>query len=634
MKKLMIFLMHLSLVISLALVGGCTLIGLGVGAAIDSSQPDYTRIPGWDVSEIKTGKRIILNLHDGKVVAGKFQGLGKMSEVLYQSRYKIARQEITGVELPVISEKITVVDKNSRRLDYLFRGFEPDVLLVGTLAQKKSGLIRLNMLQEIQTSKGLINPENLQNLMSENRLPFYTTILVEKGSEGDRDTVSVPVNDIYQVQYQNSKNAMITGALIGAAADLVVIAVAVNAGEEERQSQTTTEIQFSCPFVYSFDGRQYRLDAEPFGGSIFKAAERTDWDNLDYLKESDGKYYLRITNELPESQYVNEAKLMVIDHSPTSRIVPDFGGNLHSLNQEVKPIRANDFNGNNVLNLVKDSDKNFWVSSPFNRNPDDPADVRDGIILDFNRPVNTGRVKLVLNLQNTLWASYLQGHILTLHGRNLPQWYELMNQSAEMRQVFQRVMIREGMLLVKVWNDGEWKSAGYVWEVGPSLPKDQIVVLDLSGIPGDILRIKLESTAGLWMIKSVAADYSTDTPLSVQTLYPESATDQNGKNVREILMATDELYFDMPTNDYFTTLSFAAPVQPPSSKRTFILKCSGYYTIHVPANGESQEELIARLFVQPGAFGQYSLKQLYREMAIVKAKLGYPVGSTGNEEKR
>jgi hypothetical protein len=275
-------------------------------------------------------------------------------------------------------------------------------------------------------------------------------------------------------------------------------------------------------------------------------------------------------------------------------------------------MKAIDFSGVNVLDLVKAKDDRFWMSNPFGLDPESKAQARDGLILEFTRPKGAEFVKLAFNVQNTLWAAYLQSQILKLQGRELEKWYALMNSSVEAREALKKAMIREGMLLIKLWDGETWKTSGFVWEVGPSVAKGQVAWLDIHDIPGEVLRIQLESTAGFWMVNSVQADYTTDNniPLHITELSPTQAIDHLGRDLQETLGAIDDRYYAMPTTDDWAELTFKAPAQKTEFDRSFVLKGTGYYTIHVSAEGEPQRDLIAKLMTEPGAFGQYTLRLL------------------------
>lgn len=441
--------------------------------------------------------------------------------------------------------------------------------------------------------------------------------------EVERQNRLIPVQDVHHLEVPANKNSgKLAGLLVGTMIDATVIIIAASTMDDDKgPDKSPSNTSFSCPFVYSFDGARYRLDSEPFGGSIFKAAQRPDWDNLDYLQEVNGAYRLKITNELQETQYLDEVKLLVVEHPQNTRVIPSFSGNLHTLTAPQSPASARDFRGADILNLVNRGDGEFWISNPFGRNANAIQEVRDGVILEFHRPASAKIAKLSLRLQNTLWASYLQGQMLKLHGRDLDTWYAQMNQSPEARKALTRVMIREGMLLVKVWNGKDWQAADFVWEVGPNLPKEQIVPLNVENISGKKLILRLESTAGFWMIDYAAMDYSPDAAVTVQELSPLRSPDQRQAEELHLLQAADEAYYVMQTGDW-AEIVFQAPPQNPQLRRSCILKASGYYTIHVSSDSEPQTVMIQAFFNEPGRYGQFTLRLLDQYIGNLLAQTG------------
>lgn len=170
----------------------------------------------------------------------------------------------------------------------------------------------------------------------------------------------VPLADAQLISIQKidaEKTGYLTGCLVG------ITGVVLLTLWTARQIQQVGEN--SCPFVYSFDGSSYILDSETYGGAIFRVAERTDYDNLDYLLPVDGKYHLKMTNELPETQHTDEFKLIIVDHPKGTEVVPESGGAIHTISSPVAPLSATDFDGQDFAELIVEKDELFWESNPY-----------------------------------------------------------------------------------------------------------------------------------------------------------------------------------------------------------------------------------------------------------------------------
>jgi hypothetical protein len=532
MKKIQTSSFLLTIVGFLLFVSGCTVLGIGVGAIVESGRDDVRPVvlPGWGaMTEIKAGTWIEVVKKDREIVKGEFT---------------------KAVKTP-----------------------------------KEGGDTTLSVFMKVSSSFG---------------------------------QTAINFNDIdHIVVGEKRANAIGTGALIGGLADVIVL-VAVGsslANFNDNNPRPTPSPRdesdiSSCPFVYSYDGNRYRLEGEVFGGSIFEAARRTDFLNLTYLNDENGEYRLKITNELEETQYMDELKLLVIDHPVGTEVYPSFDGKLHQISKPYSVINAVNKTGENIAKLMKEKDDLVWFSNPFDRDPEKLEDARDLVELTFEKPMGATSASLLFNVQNTRWGAVMQKEMLALQGNQLEEWYHLLNTSEAARMELMQLMVREGMLQIKLWNGKNWQPAGFIWEVGPVAPKDVVANIELGNIDANEIKVRLEFPVGFWNINSVQVSYGTTGPSLINELIPQKAVGHNGQDIISQLTNADQNYYTMPNNDYWAEVSFKAPEKRAGYTRTFMVKSNGYYTIHIKAEGNRQDALIEHIRTTPGAYGQFTLRKL------------------------
>jgi hypothetical protein len=597
-------------IVTLALAtSGCTLIGLGIGSAIDHQNAN---IPGWRLETLKPDTRVDVRLTDGTYVTGRFAGLERDFGEAYRAQYEGARGAAEdGADLPALGP-VTLERADGGSTAAKLVGFDPGTAWLSFPDTARPRAMPLGVVARLASGGRTFKGDRLAALVRAGQIPVASAILV--GDLPDR----VPLSRVSQVRRPLGKTAREIGAFVGAVVDTVVlVSLASDGSPPPRRDE-----EFSCPFVYAYDGHTFQKQAEVFGGAIFEKAQRTDWVRLDALGGEGGIYRVRVTNELAETQYVDAVSLLAVDHAPGTAIVPSASGQIHVLGDVQPPRAATDLAGRTVLDLVAASDERVWSGSPFNVG-DGP--VRDGIVMDFARPAGATSATLSFRVQNTVWASYLQGQMLALQGRDLDAWYAKLNTSAVDRRRLYQAMVREGMLRLEVWTGDGWRDAGHVWEVGPVVPREQAVALDLQGTPEGTLRVRATSTVGLWIVDSVAADFAAAAPVRVTELTPRRAFRvRDGADRRAALASVDSDRVAMASGDDDFELEFDAPPVAPGLTRSVIVKASGYYTIHATPTGDPNPELIERLLDEPGAYGRYTLALLERYRTAQVASSGPP----------
>lgn len=174
----------------------------------------------------------------------------------------------------------------------------------------------------------------------------------------------------------------------------------------------------SCPYLYAWDGRRFRfvtdiLGAAPLGLPLAEG-RYIDADPEEYVwigNEASfppraGDYEIRITEELREVLYLDEAKLVVVDHEPgtevhaTDKLLPGKPfprGEIVTLRNERPLLKAETLEGRDVTAMLKAVDGRR-VSPPALRVPQLRGLAEPhGIVLDFGELDSAKPLVLVLN---------------------------------------------------------------------------------------------------------------------------------------------------------------------------------------------------------------------------------------------
>jgi Flp pilus assembly protein TadD len=133
----------------------------------------------------------------------------------------------------------------------------------------------------------------------------------------------------------------------------------------------------SCPYLYTWNGERFEFVTDFMGGGEMGYLEEPGHYNkpdpdeyvrirADQLKEKDGRFELRVTNELEEAMFVDRLQLLVVTHRSGTEVYPNEGMSdppkpfkLFVTEGARPPLSAVDDHGHDVLDLISRMDRRW-----------------------------------------------------------------------------------------------------------------------------------------------------------------------------------------------------------------------------------------------------------------------------------
>jgi tetratricopeptide (TPR) repeat protein len=297
----------------------------------------------------------------------------------------------------------------------------------------------------------------------------------------------------------------------------------------------------SCPYLYTWNGEKFEFITDFLGGG-----EMGDWQSAgvyntpksgefvrvtsDQLKPKNGKYEIRVTNELEEVLFLDNLKLVAVEHDANAEVYPNEGLGIPTAGQRIlyttknehAPLSAVDTNGANVLPKIEKLDRVFYdnfKSLPIRGY----AETHDLTLnLDDKKGYN-GRTLLLL----TGWTDY------AFSSDNVAA-----SQSGK-SQFFPKLQVKNGK--------GEWQTV--IDSIGISIGRPQTVVADLTGkFLSDSREVRIETNYKTYWDK-IAIDTSDAADVKKIELNPTNA------DLRERGFSTENIINKMIAPDYEKVLS-------------------------------------------------------------------------------
>lgn len=418
-----------------------------------------------------------------------------------------------------------------------------------------------------------------------------------------------PIDQIVNLEiseFSTGKTLLLAGGVTAVLAGLVALAVSgMDYGGSWGSSSGSSGSMISCPLVYAWDGEQWRLESGTFGGAIAPALARTDVDVLENVSSIDGQLRLRLTNELAETDHVDAIQVVPVEHRAGTVVVSDPRGGVHVLAAPTAPLGARDDDGREMLDVVSRTDGHAWESTLRERDPARTESLRDGLELTFRRPAGATRAWLVLDAQNTVWASSLLHTYLSAQGDAVDAWYASLAAPGR-ADAAQRRFIRESFLHVSVATPNGWVDQGFIWEAGPEVMKRQAIPLDLGGVSGDLVRVRLTAPPSFWRIDAAAlavADTVIEDLKPLRLVSARSAAGERGA----LLADVDGREWTMATGDA-AELTFADVPHNTKWRRTYVLRSTGWYRVN-SRSGSPDSTLLNRIADDPDGMARVSVEK-------------------------
>jgi Flp pilus assembly protein TadD len=372
--------------------------------------------------------------------------------------------------------------------------------------------------------------------------------------------------------------------------------------------QEQQRLSGSCPMIFAWNGKRFQfitdvLGVAPLGASSgdgrYFPVDHDEYVQIpgEALAERDGRYEIRITEELREVSYLDRVELIVLDHPASTEIFtndkfkappfPEF--RLYGVSRRIYPATARDSGGRDVLSRLLKLDQTY--PDGYSRDYNGIAELHH-LDLDFANAARDGRAILVLSG----WVDWADGSTFlraaqeSRSGLILP-YLQMRNARGEWQTVIEDMGIPAGKpKTIAVDLSGKWLSSSREVRIVTNLCVywDEIFLSESPDAP-EVRQTSIEAEFADLHFRGFskpkidparkqpeAFDYQRWMPVSMWNPTPGMYTRYG--DVRPLILAADDRLVIMGSGDELRLLFPARQLAPLRAgwKRDFLLLVDGW----------------------------------------------------------
>lgn len=418
------------------------------------------------------------------------------------------------------------------------------------------------------------------------------SILIGDGirfKHGEKSVVTLfhlPLNEVHYLEMNTPKGAqwiiaiMAGGFLIQAVTNLDGgTGISVN----EQTGTYYPPSGKSCPTLYAWNGSKYILEGEAISVALGRALEMTTRTVLPHLESEKGAVRVRITNERPETHYLNHIGLVAVETDSIARVIPAIDNSLWAVHNSQSPVAAFDKMGRDVRTDLSAADAKFWESDL--EIVESQARFGDTLQLSFLRPRNTDTASLIVEAINTEISNAVFSMLYSTLGDQTLSFIRASEYDPEMIALL-REWQATASLSVSVWNGSRWVDAGAILPEANAVLFARLVRVQIPDGVGDTVRVRLTSLADVWKIDVVTIDYADAKPLDALPVATKSVRSPYADG-QELLAQNDERYIMLlPPQE--VEMEFKALTRREGKKITYAVDVSGFLYEWVPSSAKQE----------------------------------------------
>lgn len=369
--------------------------------------------------------------------------------------------------------------------------------------------------------------------------------------------LGIPISSITSIEIHEKNEWMTFGMSVLATAAITTAVI-----------YTAAFIYCGCPRVESINSQSTQFHGSLFPGSIFKSLERDDYLILVHVLTEDGNINLRISNDLPETEYIDQLQVLEVEHNGYSYLGVDNGNRFIGYNQSETSTSSVGGISNNITNTLKYRD-----SLTYDFDNLDTPDELNAITLSYERSEFPGQSKLIIRGKQSQWLETVANYIFLKIGKSYNNWVTRKDRSPAKR--WKDKNVRQGVALnVYLKVNDKWEYVGSHHDGGTLSMRELVMDIDLTKVTSSVIEIKLESAYKIWEIDYVGITNDWSEDLTVNSLDIQKAVDHEDNDISELIKHVDDNYHIQDGNGTYVELIVKGPSMASSS---IVLKGSGYY---------------------------------------------------------